>query len=81
MSAGAARDEKNRRGGHRKAHDFKKDEGEQNGIPVLRDGGYLEPVGLRPGARVELLTPPSTVAAIAAGYRPLLHPSAGTGPS
>jgi hypothetical protein len=31
---------------------------------------------------VELLTPPATVATIAAGYRPLLHPSAadaGTG--
>jgi hypothetical protein len=39
-------------------------------------GGYLAPVALRPGTRVELLTPPSTVAAIAAGYRPLLHPSA-----
>jgi hypothetical protein len=24
---------------------------------------------------VEVLTPPSTVAAIAAGYRPLVHPS------
>jgi hypothetical protein len=28
---------------------------------------------------VELLTPPSTVAVLAAGYRPLLHPSATTG--
>jgi hypothetical protein len=42
-------------------------------------GGYLAPVALRPGTRVELLTPPSIVAAIAAGYRPLLHPSAGPG--
>jgi hypothetical protein len=25
---------------------------------------------------VEVLTPPSTVAAVAAGYRPMLHPSA-----
>ena len=33
-----------------------------------------------PGA-VEVLTPPSTVAAIAAGYRPLVHPSALTAPS
>jgi hypothetical protein len=39
--------------------------------------GYLDPVTLGPATRVELLTPPSTVAAIAAGYRPLLHPSAG----
>jgi hypothetical protein len=38
--------------------------------------GYLPPVRLHPGATVELLTPPSTVAAIAAGYRPLLHPTA-----
>jgi hypothetical protein len=37
--------------------------------------GYLDPVTLRPGSPVELLTPPATVAAIAAGYRPLLHPS------
>ena len=39
--------------------------------------GYLDPVALRPATQVELLTPPSIVAAIAAGYRPLLHPSAG----
>ena len=38
--------------------------------------GYLAPVALRPDAPVELLTPPSSVAALAAGYRPLLHPSA-----
>jgi hypothetical protein len=42
-------------------------------------GGYLGPVALRPTTQVELLTPPSTVAAIAAGYRPLPHPSAGAG--
>jgi hypothetical protein len=36
-------------------------------------GGYGTPV--RPPERVELLTPPATVAAIAAGYRPWLHPS------
>ena len=38
--------------------------------------GYLAPVALRPGMQAELLTPPATVAVIAAGYRPLLHPSA-----
>jgi hypothetical protein len=38
--------------------------------------GYLDPVPLDPATPVELLTPPSMVAAIAAGYRPLLHPSA-----
>jgi len=35
--------------------------------------GYGTPV--RPPETVELLTPPPTVAAIAAGYRPWLHPS------
>jgi hypothetical protein len=39
--------------------------------------GYGTPVRVRPGTRVELLTPPSIVAALAAGYRPLVHPSAG----
>ncbi len=38
--------------------------------------GYADPVEIRPGEPVELLTPPVTVAAIAAGYRPLVHPSA-----
>jgi hypothetical protein len=38
--------------------------------------GYLAPVPLPPATPVELLTPPATVAAIAAGYRPLLHPTA-----
>jgi hypothetical protein len=38
--------------------------------------GYLRPVRLRPATPVELLTPPATVAAIAAGYQPMLHPSA-----
>jgi len=39
--------------------------------------GYQAPVPLRQDATVEVLTPPSSVAALAAGYRPLLHPSAG----
>jgi hypothetical protein len=42
--------------------------------------GYLAPAPLPPRARVELLTPPATVAAIAAGYRPLVHPSAPAAP-
>jgi len=29
-----------------------------------------------PGTPAEVLTPPATVAVIATGYRPLLHPSA-----
>jgi hypothetical protein len=39
--------------------------------------GYGAPIAVSPATPVELLTPPSVVAAIAAGYRPLLHPSAG----
>jgi hypothetical protein len=42
--------------------------------------GYGDPVPLPPGATVELLTPPATVATIAAGYRPLVHPSAPAAP-
>jgi hypothetical protein len=58
------------------------------GVPgLLADGrvrpwsfdGYGDPVPV--GERVELLTPPATVAAIAAGYRPMLHPSALLSPS
>jgi hypothetical protein len=40
--------------------------------------GYLAPVPLGQDAEVEVLTPPSSVAAIAEGYRPLLHPTART---
>ncbi|HEU5421883.1 MAG TPA: hypothetical protein VFV41_29675 [Streptosporangiaceae bacterium] len=41
--------------------------------------GYAAPdAGVLPGT-VEVLTPPSTVAAIAAGYQPLVHPTAVTG--
>jgi hypothetical protein len=39
--------------------------------------GYQAPIALPPTTPVELLTPPATVATIAAGYRPLVHPSAG----
>jgi hypothetical protein len=42
--------------------------------------GYLAPVPLPPAAAVELLTPPATMATIAAGYRPLVHPSAPAAP-
>jgi hypothetical protein len=37
--------------------------------------GYQTAVPLGQDAIVEVLTPPSSVAAIAAGYRPVLHPS------
>ncbi len=39
--------------------------------------GYLAPQSISPSRRVELLTPPATVAVLVAGYRPLVHPSAG----
>jgi hypothetical protein len=39
--------------------------------------GYRE--GLRRAEDVLLITPPSTVSALATGYRPLFHPTAGTG--
>lgn len=38
--------------------------------------GYGPPLPLPKGTPIESLTPPATVAAIAAGYRPLLHPTA-----
>jgi hypothetical protein len=38
--------------------------------------GPAEPA---PAAPVDVLTPPATTAVLAAGYRPLLHPSAGAG--
>ena len=59
----------------------------QPGGPALVIGGTLLPwsfdgycaaEGFDPSVTVDVLTPPGIVAAIAAGYRPLLHPSAGT---
>jgi hypothetical protein len=56
------------------------------GGPALRTAGALLPwslggygPALRPaaGTRVDLLTPPSIVDVLAAGYLPLVHPSAG----
>jgi hypothetical protein len=38
--------------------------------------GYGRSIPVPPAAAVELLTPPATTAALAAGYRPRLHPSA-----
>jgi hypothetical protein len=42
--------------------------------------GYGTPEPLRPQAAVRLLTPQRMVAALTAGYRPLVHPSAGPTP-
>ncbi len=39
--------------------------------------GYQAPIEIAPRASVEVLTPPAIVGALAAGYRPLVHPSAG----
>lgn len=63
-----------------------------DGVMIRRDGvcglladgrflpwsftGYGEPVTLAPDAAAELLTPPASGAVIAAGYRPMLHPTA-----
>lgn len=38
--------------------------------------GYGAPVDLAPACPVELLTPPASLAVLAAGYCPILHPSA-----
>lgn len=57
-----------------------------DGVPALCRGGallpwsfdgYGAPAVIDPRHQVELLTPPSIVAALAAGYRPLVHPTAG----
>lgn len=40
--------------------------------------GYGEPVTVSPDATVELLTPPKIAGVLAAGYRPMVHPSAET---
>lgn len=57
----------------------------RDGAPALVIGGslarwsfdgYAAPERVAAATAVELLTPPATVAALAAGYRPLLHPTA-----
>lgn len=57
----------------------------ENALALLADGslhpwsfeGYGAPFSVRPETTVELLTAPTIAAAFAAGYRPLVHPSAG----
>jgi hypothetical protein len=41
--------------------------------------GYRAATPVRPRARVEVLTPPSSVAALRHGFRPLIHPTAAQG--
>jgi hypothetical protein len=38
--------------------------------------GWVDPIGRPRRGEVEVLTPPTSVAALANGYAPLLHPSA-----
>jgi hypothetical protein len=38
--------------------------------------GYRTPVAVAPTTTLEVLTPPASVAALAHGFRPILHPSA-----
>ncbi len=45
-------------------------------LHLYRPEGYAAPRGL-PQGQVEVMTPEPTVAALRAGYRPVLHPSAG----
>ncbi len=45
-------------------------------LPWSIEGYLADPILVEPGTSVELLTPPSSVAAMTAGYRPMLHPSA-----
>jgi hypothetical protein len=47
----------------------------RGGRPLRWSFGGYEP-GTRPTDSVQLLTPPSTIAALRAGYRPEVHPSA-----
>ena len=45
-------------------------------LPWSFEGYLSDPILVEPGTSVELLTPPSSVAAMTAGYRPMLHPTA-----
>ena len=45
-------------------------------LPWSIEGYRADPILVDPGTSVELLTPPSSVAAMTAGYRPMFHPTA-----
>jgi hypothetical protein len=49
----------------------------QNTLLPWSFGGYGAPQKVSPRTTADLLTPPSIVAALQAGYRPLVHPTAG----
>ena len=48
------------------------------GLLAWTPGGYRDRQAAGPATTVTVITPRATVAALAAGYRPVLHPSAGT---
>jgi hypothetical protein len=47
------------------------------GLLAWTPGGYLDRHAETPAGQVTVITPRATVAALAAGYRPVLHPTAG----
>jgi hypothetical protein len=47
------------------------------GLLAWSPAGYANPLPLNRRRQVEVLTPRSIVAVLSAGYRPMLHPSAG----
>ncbi len=49
------------------------------GLLAWTPGGYRDRRAAPAGTAVTVITPRATVAVLAAGYRPVLHPSAGTG--
>jgi hypothetical protein len=48
------------------------------GLVAWTPGGYLDRRAPGSGTAVSVITPRATVAVLAAGYRPVLHPTAGT---
>jgi hypothetical protein len=62
---------------------------EADGVPFLvhgggllawAPGGYRDRQAAEEGAEMTVITPRATVAVLAAGYRPVIHPSAGITP-
>ncbi len=45
-------------------------------LPRFTFGGWTEPSPRPMGGQVDVLTPPTSVAALANGYSPILHPTA-----
>ena len=48
------------------------------GLLAWTPGGYRDRRAPGPGTTVSVITPRAPVAELAAGYRPVLHPTAGT---